>query len=163
MKIGFMVNDIATEEAGYSTTRMAVAAINRGHEAWLLSAGDFAYDPDEKIRGRAIHAPKSKYTSGTAYLNDLRSSKARADRITIDDLDHVVPHQANDRIITNLMKQLSLPASKVFSNIKTLGNTGSASTGICLSQNINKIDDDSIVGITVFGGGYSAGAMVIRF
>ena len=46
---------------------------------------------------------------------------------------------------------------------KTLGNTGSASTGICLSQNINKIDDDSIVGITVFGGGYSAGAMVIRF
>ena len=83
--------------------------------------------------------------------------------LTIDDLDHVVPHQANDRIITNLMKQLSLLASKVFSNIKTLGNTGSASTGICLSQNINKIDDDSIVGITVFGGGYSAGAMVIRF
>jgi len=87
VKIGFMVNDIATEEAGYSTTRLAVAAINRGHEAWVLSAGDFAYDPDEKIRGRAVQAPKAKYTSGAVYLSDLRSSRARAERITIDDLD----------------------------------------------------------------------------
>jgi 3-oxoacyl-[acyl-carrier-protein] synthase III len=83
--------------------------------------------------------------------------------LTIDDLDHIIPHQANDRIIVNLIKQLNLHPSKVFSNINELGNTGSASTGICLSQNFNKIKEDSLVGITVFGGGYSAGAMVIRF
>jgi 3-oxoacyl-[acyl-carrier-protein] synthase-3 len=83
--------------------------------------------------------------------------------LTIEDLDHIIPHQANDRIIVNLTKQLNLHPSKVFSNINELGNTGSASTGICLSQNISKIKEDSLVGITVFGGGYSAGAMVIRF
>lgn len=87
MRIGLMVNDIATEEAGYTTTRLALAAINRGHEAWVMSAGDFAYDPDEKIRARARHAPNEKYKSGSAYLAGLRGSKAKVKRITVDDLD----------------------------------------------------------------------------
>ncbi|MDA3936307.1 MAG: glutathione synthetase [Actinomycetota bacterium] len=87
MKIGFMVNDLDNEEAGYSTIRMAMAAVNRGHEAWLISAGDFAYDPDEKIRARARHVHRDKYKTGTAFLADLRGPKARHERITVDDLD----------------------------------------------------------------------------
>lgn len=87
MRIGFMVNDIATEEIGYTTTRLAVSAINRGHEAWVMSAGDFAYDPDEKIKARARHAPNGKYKSGAAYLAGLRGPKANVRRITVDDLD----------------------------------------------------------------------------
>ncbi|MBS3956713.1 MAG: glutathione synthase [Clostridiales bacterium] len=87
MKIGFLVNDIETEQAGYTTTRMAMAAINRGCEAWIMTPGDFAYDPDEKIRARAKHAPKDKYKSGAAYLSGLRGPKARTRRITVDDLD----------------------------------------------------------------------------
>jgi glutathione synthase len=39
MKIGFVVNDVRTEEPGYTTTRLAMAAINRGHEAWVIGAG----------------------------------------------------------------------------------------------------------------------------
>ncbi len=87
MKIGFLVNDIDTEQPGYTTTRMAMTAINRGHEAWVMTPGDFAYDPDEKIRARARHAPKDKYKGGTAYLAGLRGAKARTRRITVDDLD----------------------------------------------------------------------------
>lgn len=87
MKIGFVVNDIETEQSGYTTTRLAMTAINRGHEAWVMTPGDFAYDPDEKIRARARHAPKDKYKGGTAYLTGLRSAKARTRRITVDDLD----------------------------------------------------------------------------
>ena len=60
MKIGFVVNDIATEEPGYTTIRLAMAAINRGHEAWLMGAGDFAYDADEKIRARARSVPEEE-------------------------------------------------------------------------------------------------------
>lgn len=87
LKIGFLVNDIETEQAGYTTTRLAMAAINRGHEAWVMTPGDFAYDPDEKIRARARHAPKDKYKSGEPYVAGLRSSKARTRRITVDELD----------------------------------------------------------------------------
>ncbi len=83
--------------------------------------------------------------------------------LSLDDLDFIIPHQANQRIIANLTKQLDVLPKKVLSNISELGNTGSASTGICLSQNIDKIPENSLVGITVFGGGYSAGAFIIRF
>jgi len=87
MKIGFVVNDIDTETAGYTTTRLAVAAINRGHEAWIMTPGDFAYDPDEKVKARAKHAPKDKYTGGSAYLSGLKGKSARTRRITVDELD----------------------------------------------------------------------------
>jgi glutathione synthase len=87
MRIGFVVNDIKTEEPGYSTTRLAMAAINLGHEAWLMGAGDFAYDPDESIRARAKTAPKSKYKSSETFLSDLQGKKAKMERVTVDDLD----------------------------------------------------------------------------
>jgi glutathione synthase len=87
MRIGFVVNDIKTEEPGYTTVRLAMAAINLGHEAWLMGAGDFAYDPDEIIRARAKTAPKSKYKSSEAFLSDLQGKKAKMERITVDDLD----------------------------------------------------------------------------
>ena len=35
MRIGFVVNDVATEEAAYTTTRLAMTAVNRGHESWI--------------------------------------------------------------------------------------------------------------------------------
>jgi len=87
MRIGFVVNDIATETSGFTTTRLAVAGINAGHEAWLMTPGDFAYDPDEKVKARAVHAPKRRYASTEAYLKGLRGADARSERITIDDLD----------------------------------------------------------------------------
>lgn len=87
MKIGFVVNDIATETAGYTTTRLAAAAINAGHEAWIMTPGDFAYDPDEKVKARALHAPKDKYSSTEAYLKGLQGRTVRTERITVDDLD----------------------------------------------------------------------------
>ena len=87
MKIGFMVNDIKTEEPGYTTTRLAMAALNRGHEAWVMGAGDFAYDVDEKIHARARSAPKSNYKSSEGYLADLQGKKSKVERITVDDLD----------------------------------------------------------------------------
>ncbi len=87
MRIGFVVNDIKTEEPGYTTTRLAMAAINRGHEAWVIGAGDFAYDIDEKIHARARSTPKSQYKSSETYLRHLQGKEARTERITVDDLD----------------------------------------------------------------------------
>jgi len=87
MRIGFVVNQIETEEEGYTTTRLAMAAANHGHEAWLIGTGDFAYDPDDYVRARARAAPREKYKSLKAYLTELRGSQGRVQRITVDDLD----------------------------------------------------------------------------
>ena len=53
MRIAFVVNDIATEEAGYTTTRLGVAAVNRGWEAWVIGVGSLEYDADERWRAEA--------------------------------------------------------------------------------------------------------------
>jgi glutathione synthase len=82
-----MVNDIKTEEPGYTTVRLAMAAINMGHEVWFMGAGDFAYDADENIRARARSVPKNKYKSSELFLSDLQGKKAKTERITVDDLD----------------------------------------------------------------------------
>jgi glutathione synthase len=87
MRIGFVINDIMTEKAGYTTVRLGLAATNLGHEAWIIGLGDLAYDPDDKIRARALAAPKKKYANTESYLRDLQGKKARSERVTVDDLD----------------------------------------------------------------------------
>lgn len=87
MRIGFVVNGIETEQSGYTTTRLAMAAVNRGHEAWLIGTGDLALDPDDHVRARARSAPKEKYKVLATYLDELRGPRARVHRVTVDDFD----------------------------------------------------------------------------
>ncbi len=87
MKIGFVVNNINTEQAGYTTTRLGMWAINRGHEVWLIGLGDFAYDPDENIKARAYSVPKKIYKTTESYLKALQSKTRVTERITVDELD----------------------------------------------------------------------------
>ena len=90
MRIGLVVNDISTEQKGYTTTRLGMAAINMGHEAWVMGVGDLAYDPDEHIYARARMAPAKRYRSTETYLRDLQGPKAKTERISVDDLDVVL-------------------------------------------------------------------------
>ena len=87
MRIGFMVNDVQTEQPAYTTVRLAMRAINTGHEAWLIGAGEFIYDTDEKIHAWGYSVSKKSYKSGEVFVNEIRGPKARKERITVDDLD----------------------------------------------------------------------------
>ncbi len=87
MKIGFVCNDIKTEQEGFTTIRLALEAINQGHQVYYMGVGDFAYDPDESISARAYTVPKPKYKSNSAFFADLSSKKAIRERITVSDLD----------------------------------------------------------------------------
>jgi glutathione synthase len=87
MKLGFVVNEVRTELANYTTTRLAVEALNLGHEVWVMGVGDMAYDPDEHIRARARSTMRSKYKSPEAYLADLQGRMSVQRRITVDELD----------------------------------------------------------------------------
>ncbi len=87
MKLGIVVNDIATERAGYTTTHLAMAATNLGHEVWYMGVADFAYDPDENAHARARSVPMRRYRTGRAYLKQLLGDEAEARRITLEELD----------------------------------------------------------------------------
>ncbi|ARM30460.1 glutathione synthase [Prosthecochloris sp. HL-130-GSB] len=87
MRVGFIVNDVMTEQAGYTTIRMAMAAVNMGHQAWLMGVADLAYDPDEKIRASARSVPGKRYKLAEVFLKELQGRRAVKERITVDDLD----------------------------------------------------------------------------
>jgi len=87
MKIGIVVNDIRNEETGYTTSRLGAAAVNLGHEVWVMGVGDLAYDPDDRVRARGRRVPRQKYKSSEGYLRDLQGKAAIVERITVDDLD----------------------------------------------------------------------------
>jgi glutathione synthase len=90
MRIGFVVNDVKSEEGKFTTSRLGQAAVNRGHEVWVMGVGDVAYDPDDMIRARATSVPKPRYGNSESYTIDLQSKRAVHRRITLDDLDVVM-------------------------------------------------------------------------
>ena len=87
MNIGFFVNNKATEQPNYTTTRLAIDAHNRGHRALLIDVDDFAYSPDNTVKVWGCQAQKKKYRSGKSYLEDIQSDICASEQIPIRELD----------------------------------------------------------------------------
>ena len=88
MDIAFFVNDVMTEQAGYTTVRLAMMATNRGHRAWLIGATDFSNSIDSKVHAKARTTPKGKqYETKEEYLAALQGNGGVTENIVVDDLD----------------------------------------------------------------------------
>jgi 3-oxoacyl-[acyl-carrier-protein] synthase-3 len=102
------------------------------------------------------------FTNACKYMLSEVKNILEKNRLTPEEIVHLIPHQANSRIIAQLREALSLHNGEVIMNIEETGNTGCASTAIALSQNWKKFLKSELVVIAVFGGGYSSGAMLLR-
>ncbi|MCJ8163749.1 glutathione synthetase [Pontibacter sp. E15-1] len=88
MTIGFVVNDVNTEKASYTTVFLAQRMHNRGHTVYLMGVGDLAYYPDGYMGATAVQAdPKHKYKSCNTYLEAIQDEKRERVRVTAPDLD----------------------------------------------------------------------------
>ncbi len=87
MKIGFVVNHVQTEQATYTTTRLAMAATNLGHAAYLLGVGDFVYEPDGSIHAHARQANGDGFESLEDYLASVQDKHTARIKVAVDDLD----------------------------------------------------------------------------
>jgi 3-oxoacyl-[acyl-carrier-protein] synthase-3 len=85
--------------------------------------------------------------------------------MTIDDVDHLIPHQANDRISQMVARNLRIPVEKVIRNIDRYGNTTAASIPIALDEALKdgRIKSDDIVVLTAFGSGFTWASAVLRW
>ncbi|TQR28901.1 ketoacyl-ACP synthase III [Lysinibacillus sphaericus] len=85
--------------------------------------------------------------------------------LTKDDVDFLVPHQANIRIMESARERLELPPEKMSKTIRKYGNTSAASIGISLVDELEagKIKDDDLLVLVGFGGGLTWGAVTIRW
>jgi glutathione synthase len=90
VNIAFLVNDPRTELAVYSTTRLGMTALQRGHSVWVFSVGDFSYESDQQITAQARAVPAGKYADGEAYLRALNEPSVPAERIRMAEMDVVM-------------------------------------------------------------------------
>ena len=112
-----------------------------------------------KMAGREVfkHAVRSMSEAADRALD--------AARLTGADIDVMIPHQANVRIIEATAKHANIPMDKVYVNVDRYGNTSSASIPIALDEAIEcgRIKEGSTVLMVAFGAGFTWGSSVVRF
>lgn len=83
--------------------------------------------------------------------------------ISSDDINWLVPHQANKRIIDAVGHTIGIDENKTMVNIEKYGNTIAATIPLCMWENIDKFRKGDFVLLTAFGAGFSWGATLIRW
>ncbi len=112
-----------------------------------------------KMRGNEL------FKVAVRSMADISAEMVEKAGYKVEDIDIVIPHQANQRITDAVASRLGVPDEKVYSNIAMMGNTSSASIPIAMDECIQsgKINEGSLVLLTAFGGGVTWGGTVIRF
>ena len=84
--------------------------------------------------------------------------------VTAEEIDWVVPHQANLRILDVIARRYHLPKEKIYVNMDRFGNTSSASVPICLNEMRKNglLHEGQPIVCTGFGGGLTYGAFVLK-
>ena len=131
----------------------ALGAVGKGPESIQL-----------RPRDGGIRMPEGKdvFLQACTYMPQNALRLLQGHGYTFDDLSYLIGHQANMRILRNIASSNHISEEKILSNIAELGNTGSASSALVFAQNCERFQRGDLVCLTVFGGGYSAGATLIR-
>ncbi len=122
----------------------------------ISGQGDYPY-----IRMSGSEVFKFAVTSMEAVVDEVLSGT----ELTQSDIDWLVPHQANKRIITATAKKLSLPLEKVVMTVQNHGNTSAASIPLALDTAVRdgRIERGQILMFEAIGGGFAWGAVILRF
>jgi 3-oxoacyl-[acyl-carrier-protein] synthase-3 len=98
-------------------------------------------------------------------LGSIVSETLAANNLQQSDIDWLVPHQANIRIIAATAKKLKMPMERVVVTIENQGNTSSASIPLALNEAVrdNRIQRGQTVLMEAFGGGFAWGSALIRY
>lgn len=129
-------------------------------------------DASQSHAGAGQHKLYKMYMAGgevfkfaTRVVNDSIEQAAAMAGIQIDDIDLVIPHQANFRILQAAARKLSIDMDKFMSNVERYGNTSAASIPIALCEAIEqkRIHDKDHIALVGFGGGLTWAAMIIQW
>lgn len=90
---------------------------------------------------------------------------AKKAKLKLSDIDCVIPHQANDRIISAVAKKLKLPKEKIFVNIHKYGNMSAASIAVALyeAEQEGRIKKGDVVALVTFGAGLVSAANIVKW
>jgi len=138
---------------------------------WNLLAMDSpqSFNPDlrrEDWQGEYIRMSGSDvFKHAVRLMEDSATTLLRQHGLAIDDIDLLIPHQANIRILANLRERLGMPEERMFVNLSQYGNTSAASIPIALDEAYRqgRIARGDTVLLITFGGGLTWGSLLMRW
>lgn len=123
---------------------------------WSMTA-----EPDKQLRmeGREV------FRFATRVMTSVTQEAAEENGLNLDDIDIIVPHQANIRIIEAAARGLKLPMDKFVVNLNRYGNTSTASIPLAATEAVEKgrINANDRIVLVGFGGGLTWGAVVVEW
>ena len=135
---------------------------------WRPSGGARVPFSDAVLQDRSSFvrmAGREVFKHAVRSMSDACDRALDGAKLRGDDIDILIPHQANVRIIEATAKHAGISMDKVYVNVDRYGNTSSASIPIALDEAIEngRVREGSTVLMVAFGAGFTWGSMVIRF
>ncbi len=158
----------ATDEP---TAAVGIELTTDPHGAYMiwLPAGGSKSPPSPETIVRKEHKirmeGKETYRFATRTLASTALTAVARAGWTQDDVDLIIPHQANIRIIEAVAKGLDLPMDKIYVNLHKYGNTSAASVPIALAEAVNegRVQVGDKVVFVAFGAGFTSGAVALEW
>ena len=106
---------------------------------------------------------RTVFKYAVSSMSDVTAKIAERNNLTKDNIDWVIPHQANLRIIDAVASRLEVPMDKVMINIQNYGNTSAATLPLCLWDYEKKLKKGDNIIFTAFGAGFTYGALYMKW
>ncbi len=140
-----------------------------GERFLYMRGGGSLFPPTHETVDKRMHYlyqdGKSVFKSAVVGMADVSAEIMERNHLSGRDVDWLVPHQANLRIIDATAKRMGLDRSKVMINIDRYGNTTAATIPLCLSEwwEAGKLKKGQTIVLSSFGAGYTWGAVLIKW
>lgn len=137
---------------------------------WVEKPGSMYYPyitPEDLAAGK--HQPrmigKKVFKHAVTRMPQAIMEGMIANQLKLEDIDMVIPHQANLRINEMVGKMIGLPPEKMHNNIQKVGNTTAASIPLCLKDafSVGKVKSGDLVCLVAFGAGLTWGSVFLRY
>jgi 3-oxoacyl-[acyl-carrier-protein] synthase-3 len=106
---------------------------------------------------------KTVFKFAVSKMADVSEEIMLKNNLTVKDVDWLVPHQANKRIIDAIYKRMDIDSQKVLMNIQRYGNTTSATLPLLLSDYEKQLKKGDNIIFAAFGGGFSWGSIYLKW
>jgi 3-oxoacyl-[acyl-carrier-protein] synthase-3 len=159
----------ASDEPG-GVMPCVLGADGSGGDLLMVPAGGSAHPPTLETVATGQHAikmdGKAVFRFATRVMAQATRDAAARGGLGLDEVDLIIPHQANQRIIqSSVISQLKIPEDKVFVNLDRYGNTSTASIPIALCEAIaaGRVRPGTNLILVGFGAGLTWGAMAVKW
>lgn len=152
---------------GYGVIDFILRCDGSGVEYLVQPAGGSLNPPTHETVEKRLHFVKQEgkqvFKFAVTNMAEVSAEIMDKNNLTSEDVDWLVPHQANLRIIDATADRMGLPKEKVMINIEKYGNTTAGTLPLCLWDYENQLKKGDTLILSAFGGGFTWGAVYLKW